>query len=137
MEKFQKNTKAITNNLDRQKFSLRNLNIKNSKRLFMPNPTTEINMNFKNCSPNGWVSVPKVQQRFNKKLLTTANENPRALDRYLFKPIFSLQSQVTKKSIPTPIIPTTPNFINLISNISRTIFFTSVNVSRNYSRTIL
>ena len=80
----------------------------------MTNPVIEIDANFKNCSPKGWMLLLNVQYLFHKKLLITAKEKPAELAMYLLIFNFSLKSQVIKKSTAMPEIPTTPNFKNSI-----------------------
>ena len=82
----------------------------NNKMLLIANPASDTSKNFVNWLNNGCAVLSKVQYLFNKKLLTTAQQKPAELDKYLLIRNFSLQSQVTEKSTSMPLIPTNPNF---------------------------
>lgn len=76
----------------------------------MSKPLNETRRNFANCPVIGLMVFSKVQNLFKRKLQDTAKQKPMELEMYLFRPIFSLQSQVIEKSISMPLKPTTPNF---------------------------
>jgi len=82
----------------------------------MARPDNDTSINLANCVVNGWAPLSNVQYRLSKKLLVTAKQKPSELDRYLLKPSFSLQTQVTEKSIAIPLKPTSPNLNKRLSS---------------------